>query len=498
MATSAMALTDWGQHQQQETRSESKKLFGVKEALGRSSNDDLDAAQATAHPERLFKLSDGLQARVLTSTTAAGKMAGPNVDMIALWPNDTSPTHLVFCNEEGTTAPGLQRLELASGAVETIVTGTTSCDGVRRSAWGTVLFSEEAGGGPAGGRVYELYDPINTTGVTLDRTTGATSGGTGAANVIVRPALGRLSFEGFALYDSGLAYYGDENRPFGGLPGGSVFKYVPANPYLGGPTPTPAQSPLAAGTISGLRLGKRSDNTDYGQGNETGFGTWIPIGAGPDQDLRAKTPPPPAGVGLTGFYRPEDLDVDLAAKAAGSVRFCGPMTGNEGEDQNFGKVVCFTDGTIADATANTTVPEAQNLVDNYPQFAMPDNIAYQPGRQLGRPRGRRHHLPRHRARQPRQRPVVVPGRRRRRQPAHRRMHPGRHPSRPGRRVDGWGLRRHRPALLRERPAQLQRQGCDPRHHRLEVTPDGFPNSGRSDPGTCRRSPCRSALSAAAV
>jgi len=379
MATGAVAVDDFGLRQQQETRSEARALFGVKQALTRSSSDDLDAAQATAHPDRLFQLANGLEARVLTSTTEVGKMAGANVDMIALWPNDASPTHLVFCNEQGTTDPGVQRLEIATGTVETIVTGTTSCDGVRRTAWGTVLFSEEAGGGPAGGRVYELYEPLATTGVTINRTTGAASGGTGAANVIVRPALGRLSFEGFGLYDSGLVYYGDENRPLNGLPGGAIFKYVPTTPYLGGPLPAPADSPLASGTVSGLRLGKRSGNNDFGQGSETGLGTWIPVGSGPDQDLRAKTPPPPVGVGLTGFYRPEDLDIDLAAKAAGQVRFCGPMTGNE-EAKNFGKVVCFFDGNLADAAAGTSTPEAQNLIDNYPQFAMPDNIAYQPGR----------------------------------------------------------------------------------------------------------------------
>lgn len=376
-ATTALAAIDWGQQQQRETRVASKRLFGVKGFLAQSSADDLDAAEATARPDRLFKLADGLQAQVLTSTTVPGKMAGANIDMIALWPSDTNPTHLVFCNEEGTTAPGVQRLELATGAVDTIVTGTASCDGVRRTAWGTVLFSEEAGGGPTGGAVYELYDPLNTTGVILNRTTGATSGGVGAANVIQRPALGKLSFEGFALYDNGLVYYGDENRPANGLPGGAMFRYVPATPFAGGPTPIPSASPLAAGTVSGLRLGKRSGNTDYGQGTETGLGTWIPIGSGPNQDLRAKTPPPPLGVGLTGFYRPEDLDIDQAAKAAGMVRFCGPMTGNEEADQDFGKVVCFTDGTIMAATANATTPMAQNLVENYPQFAMPDNIAYQ-------------------------------------------------------------------------------------------------------------------------
>ncbi|MGH9165582.1 MAG: alkaline phosphatase PhoX, partial [Acidimicrobiales bacterium] len=173
-------------------------------------------------------------------------------------------------------------------------------------------------------------------------------------------------------------YYGDENRPSNGKPGGAIFKFVPTKAYLGGAPPSVSDSPLAGGNVFGPRLGRRSGNTDFGQGTETGLGTWIPLGAGPDLDLRAKAEPPPTGVGLTGFYRPEDLDVDLEAKKAGRVRFCGPMTGNETDAQLFGKVVCFSDGTLAQATANAAVPSAQDLVEGNPQFAMPDNIAYQP------------------------------------------------------------------------------------------------------------------------
>lgn len=136
LATTAFATSDWGLPRQSETRSEAEDLFGVKSALAQSSADDLDASQATLHPEALFELAKGLKAMVLTSTTRAGKIAGANVDMIAMWPTDTRPTHLVFCNEQGTIDPGVQRLELATGLVETVVTGTTSCDWVRRTACG--------------------------------------------------------------------------------------------------------------------------------------------------------------------------------------------------------------------------------------------------------------------------------------------------------------------------------------------------------------------------
>jgi hypothetical protein len=70
-----------------------------------------------------------------------------------------------------------------------------------------------SGGGPNGGRIYELIDPLNTTTVTLDRTTGTFSGGTGAGNFAIRTAIGRLSYEGFAIYPNGVVYFGDEQRP---------------------------------------------------------------------------------------------------------------------------------------------------------------------------------------------------------------------------------------------------------------------------------------------
>jgi secreted PhoX family phosphatase len=300
-----------------------------------------------------------------------------DIDMIALWPDDRNPTHLIACNESGEADAGVIRVDLATGTTEVIVTGTTACDPVHRTPWGTIVFGEEAGGGANGGRVYELIDPVHTTGVLLNRATGVFSG-QGAQNLVARPALGRLSFEGIALYPNGVVYFGDENRPARGTPGGAYFKFVPT--ILRNPSATAItsldQSPLVAGSIFGLRLGLRSGGTDYGQGTQTGFGAWVPIPAGTDPDLRAQA----ALLKLTGFYRPEDVSIDEAALAQGKVRWCGNNTGNEDEDQNYGETVCVTDGTPAEAAANTARPELQFLVLGSPELAMPDNIAYQPER----------------------------------------------------------------------------------------------------------------------
>jgi hypothetical protein len=373
-AGAAGAFTDFGSFVQAQLRHRAPSLFGVSGPLARSSTASLGAAEATAHPERLATVARSLKARVVSHGVAA-----PNLDQSALWPNDTNPSWLITCNEQEVADPGLVRINLASGAQEVIVTGTTDCDPVRRTPWGTILFGEEAGGGPSGGRMYELIDPLHTTGVTLDRASGSFSGGSGAANLTARPALGRLSFEGLAIYPNGVTYYGDENRPAQGVPGGAYFKFVPAalRDPAAGPISALADSPYATpGAIYGLRLGLREGGTDYGQGTEYGLGAWVPIPAAADPDLRAAA----AGLHLTGYYRPEDADIDQAAQADGRVRWCTNNTGNEPDDQLWGEAICVTDGTLAQAGANTATPEVQLLVPGSPALAMPDNLAYQPHR----------------------------------------------------------------------------------------------------------------------
>jgi hypothetical protein len=373
LATSAAAWGrfDFGVWRDLQLRISSHLLFGVQKPLKESSTGSVDAATAENDPRTLATVAKGLHVHVVTSSADAGA----NLDMIALWPDDAHPTHLIVCNEtDDTSLPGVQRIRLSDGSVETILRGTVDCDPVRRTPWGTILVGEEVGP-PTPGHVLEIIHPLQTTEVQFDRVSGALSGND-AGNIAPRPALGRLAFEGIAVYPNGLVYYGDENRPATGTAGGAYFKFIPTTPWGGGNISDLSESPLVSGAVYGLRLGKRNGDTDYGHGSNTGLGAWVTITPSDDADLRAAA----AAAKLTGYYRPEDIDIDRVALAHGKVRFCGNNTGNEDQDHQWGETVCATDGTVGEATLNTAIPELQYLVIGTPELAMMDNMAYQPGR----------------------------------------------------------------------------------------------------------------------
>lgn len=365
---------DWGVIRDRQLANHSFIAFGVGQPLAKSSSRQVTKQQALANPLSLFTLANGLHARVV-STEAA-----PTIDQISLWPNDSHPRWLIACNEEGPSDPGLQRINIATGKAATIVRGTSDCDPTRRTPWGTIVFGEEEGGGPDGGAIYELLDPIHTTNVVLDRSTGTFSGGTGANNLVARPALGRMSFEGLAILRSGVTYTDEDDDsvgPVNGKPGNAFFKFVPDHPFTGPARITHlADSPFASGRNWGLRISGNSPD-GYGQGREYGVGRWIALPKVPNLDLQAKV----AQAGLTGYYRLEDADLDRTALARGRVRYCASSTGDE-EAHLFGQIVCVTDGTTPQANANTATPEAQPFVIGGTSrgMNMPDNVAFQPGR----------------------------------------------------------------------------------------------------------------------
>ena len=129
-AVAAVADFSFGMFRDQQLSNFSYPLFGVGKPLAGSSTLQLTQAEAQADPTKLATLASGLTAKVVTT------QGPPVMDQITLWPNEWNPTYLIACNEQGTSDPGLVRIELATGIVTTIVTGTTSCDPTRPDAVG--------------------------------------------------------------------------------------------------------------------------------------------------------------------------------------------------------------------------------------------------------------------------------------------------------------------------------------------------------------------------
>ena len=343
----------------------SQALFGFAKPVESSA----DTPSSTEPGDRAVEIAKGLSARIVSDSV------GENADMIALWPNDENPTYAIICNEIDGTPPGspatVQRVRLSDGQVSNMVFGLRSCDPSHRTDWGTIVVGEEAG--PVG-RLWEIFDPLNVNNVTVDRVAGSSPNPT---HVVARTAMGQLSWEGVVLLPNGTSYYGDELRPSNGKPGGGIYKFVPATPRApdAGPIASLDQSPLAAGSVYVLRLGLRGTGTDYGQGDNTGAGKWIgPLSIATDLATSAL-----AAGGYTGYYRPEDMDLDPIAWASGEVRACWTNTGNDAAEQ-WGEVLCFTDKPTSAPGFNTgTRPVVTPLIIGSPHLRMPDNLDFQPG-----------------------------------------------------------------------------------------------------------------------
>ena len=349
---------DFGWQVERMLDTRSQQLFGIRGPLERSADD----AAFTGPGNEAVLAAEGLTVELISD-----RMIAP-ADMMVLLPDDEHPTHAIACVENFAGMPGqpsVQRVDLTSGDVEVVLRGIRACDPVKRTPWGTVVVGEESG---ADGRLYEILDPMHTTEANvLDRTAGTTD----HVNVAQRPALGSRSWEGIVILPNGTVYMGDELRPATGAAGGSIAKFVPSAAWTTGSAPIAdlSQSPLVSGSVYVLRLGARSGGTDYGQGSELGYGKWIP-----SDGTRAGATAQKA----TGYYRPEDMELDPIAWPRGETRVCWTNTGRD-ESRTFGTVLCLVDEPTADPTFPTsTRPDVQLFVAGTPELAMPDNIVFQP------------------------------------------------------------------------------------------------------------------------
>lgn len=369
---------DFGAFVAAQLRSHAEQLFGFRNPLEESALGPYTGADSTA----ALVVADGLTVSLVSSAVHH------STDQIALWPDDSHPTHLFVCDEESSN-PAVQRVDLSkppSSNATTIVTGLVSCDPVRRTPWGTIIVAEEAG---ATGGFYELIDPvhINTVINVTNRDSGTT---TDPIHLVKRQAVGSLSFESFAIKDDGTMIYGDELAPSGGVNGGGIYKFVPSLPFAGnGPISVPAQSPFASGTIYGLDVARNNNSSNWGQGAETGKGRWTLVDLSTpgvlqaDGDIILRTAQ--AKQLFTGFYRPEDMDIDPIARENGLFRACWANTGRW--SNGFGslvetgsvhsEVMCLVEEPSASAPTGTT-PVVSRFVPGSPTRQMYDNVAFQP------------------------------------------------------------------------------------------------------------------------
>jgi len=370
---------DFGLYVSQLLHAHAMQLFGFVHPLAESSVGPYDGTDNL----KAIDVAPGLSVSLVSSSTASA------ADQIALWPNDDRPRYLFVCDEE-TSNPAVQRVDLSKPAASnatTIVTGLLSCDPVRRTPWGTILVGEEHG---ADGGLYEIFDPVSITSpiAVTDRAMGTTSD---PAHLVKQKAVGMLSFESLAIRADGTMIYGDELAPSNGNAGGAIYKFVPANPYTGNGQPIvtqPGLSPLASGSVFGLRVAANG-SSNWGQGAEIGKGRWVAVDTAPAGVLDGK-----GNIVLrnaqvlqkfTGYYRPEDMDIDPVAKADGVFRACWANTGrlNFGGDtvvENsavHGEVLCLVEEP--NTTASTgTVPVVSRFVIGSQQAGMFDNVAFQP------------------------------------------------------------------------------------------------------------------------
>lgn len=244
--------------------------------------------------------------RATQNTLVPGSNSG-NWDMITANENGAEAGRYLFMPFETNTA-GVQRVDLWQSdynkrTVTIVAPGTQSFvagDASRWTPWGSYLTAEESWGtGSTRGRLFEVTNP----------TTATANGG----NFVQRNVIPRVSHEGLAFDNSKSMYFIDE------LNGGSIFKYVSANPNA-----TTGDDYFNAGQTFVLKVGAGGQFEGTNGPAITGAGAWVALtnaNGTPTADTFAAMVNVGAGtfaldgraaaklVSGTGYNRPEDLEV---------------------------------------------------------------------------------------------------------------------------------------------------------------------------------------------
>jgi len=292
--------------------------------------------------------------RATQNSQAPGSNSG-NWDMITANENGADAGRYLFMPFETGTG-GVQRIDLQdtnynTRTVTIVAPGTqgfVSGDASRWTPWGSYLTAEESwGNGSTKGRLFEV--------------TNATTADANGGSFIQRSIIPRVSHEGLAFDNSNAMYFIDE------LNGGSIYKYVSANPGA-----TNGNDYFAAGqTFAAIVNGGNNANavgaiswaaiTDVNGAALAGVSTVLGDGT-IDGRATANT------VGGTDYQRPEDLEMGTLANGQQAM-YIATTTTNE--------VYLFNlDTNQSSVFANaSTIDLATGLPVGSASFTSPDNLA---------------------------------------------------------------------------------------------------------------------------
>jgi uncharacterized protein len=293
-------------------------------ATGFSSFTALPAsAGATATPATPITFGNSSWTQVSINDSASMGLVNVAPDMIAS--NETGPDanrYLFMPYEQG--PGGVKRIDLTNNTAVNIVTpnastnqGFASGDASRWTPWGGYLTGEESWGiGSTKGRLFEITNP-----------TTATAGG---ANFVVRTVVPRVAHEGLAFDNNKAMYFVDE------LNGGSVYKFVSANPNA-----TDGNGYFAAGQTFALNVGTLPN--PYNEGNNgpaiTGASSWVALTDANGAALNSAAVLGDGTVdgrkaadlaGVISLNRPEDMDIVNLANGNQALIFATTDSDNNG------------------------------------------------------------------------------------------------------------------------------------------------------------------------
>jgi hypothetical protein len=112
-AAAAKADFDFGLFRDHQLEAHSNQLFGIVSGIEASSEESIGAVEAESDPRKLVTMARHLNVRVVADLPNVP----PNIDMMALWPNDQSPTHLISLPSgpaESSTATGISSTSACS------------------------------------------------------------------------------------------------------------------------------------------------------------------------------------------------------------------------------------------------------------------------------------------------------------------------------------------------------------------------------------------------